>query len=51
MLNETDPEVCVTVKKLTLVSILEVFKDLLPEYEIKHHNNANVKCKLGNIKF
>ncbi|KAK6639087.1 hypothetical protein RUM43_007357 [Polyplax serrata] len=45
MLNETDPEVCVTIKKLTLVSILEVFKDLLPEYEIKHHNNANVKLK------
>ncbi|XP_011297136.1 nucleolar complex protein 3 homolog [Fopius arisanus] len=33
-LDESNPEVCITVKKLTIVSLLEVFKDLLPAYSI-----------------
>ncbi|XP_063979573.1 nucleolar complex protein 3 homolog [Diachasmimorpha longicaudata] len=31
-LDESNPEVCITVKKLTIVSLLEVFRDLLPAY-------------------
>lgn len=46
ILDEECPEVHWTVKKLGVVSLLEVFKDLLPSYEIKHHeNNKEVKCK------
>ncbi|XP_015119168.1 nucleolar complex protein 3 homolog [Diachasma alloeum] len=33
-LDETNPEVCITVKKLTIVSLVEVFRDLLPAYYI-----------------
>uniref|UniRef100_A0A2Y9D417 NOC3-like protein n=1 Tax=Pediculus humanus subsp. corporis TaxID=121224 RepID=A0A2Y9D417_PEDHC len=43
MLNDNEPGVYLTVRKLALVSLVEVFKDLLPEYQIKHHNEQNVK--------
>lgn len=43
MLDGTNPEVCITAQKLVLVSLLEVFKDLLPDYQIKHQNDQKVK--------
>lgn len=45
LLTDVDPEVCITVKKLALVSLLEIFKDLLPEYQIRLHDDSKVKCK------
>ncbi|KAJ8963515.1 hypothetical protein NQ314_005576 [Rhamnusium bicolor] len=44
IMDEETPEVYLTVRKLVIVSLLEVFKDILPSYEIKHTNNEGVKC-------
>ncbi|KAI1886877.1 hypothetical protein AGOR_G00200310 [Albula goreensis] len=35
MLMETDPSVAVTVRKLVMVSLMEVFKDIVPSYRIR----------------
>uniref|UniRef100_A0A672PU38 Nucleolar complex protein 3 homolog n=1 Tax=Sinocyclocheilus grahami TaxID=75366 RepID=A0A672PU38_SINGR len=35
MLMETDPCIAVTVRKLVMVSLLEVFKDIVPSYRIR----------------
>lgn len=49
IMNEYIPEVHMTVKKLAAASLLEVFKDLLPSYQIKHNINSDgVKCKSHN---
>lgn len=45
IMNQYIPEVHLTIKKLATVSLLEVFKDLLPSYQIKPHINDGVKCK------
>ncbi|KAH9642574.1 hypothetical protein HF086_011167 [Spodoptera exigua] len=35
----------VSVRKLATVSAFEVFKDILPEYMIRHQDYSNIKCK------
>ena len=35
MLFEKDPDVFVTVRKLVMVSLMEVFKDIIPGYRIR----------------
>lgn len=45
IMDDETPEVYLTVRKLVIVSLTEVFKDILPSYEIKHVNNEGVKCK------
>lgn len=35
MLMETDPCVAVTVRKLVMVSLMEIFKDIVPSYRIR----------------
>lgn len=45
ILDEDIPEIHYTVKKLVLVSLFEIFKDILPSYEIKHISQEGVKCK------
>lgn len=37
-------EVYITVKKLVMMSLLEVFKDLLPSYNILQVSQDGVKC-------
>lgn len=44
LMEETDPEVYVTIRKLATVSLLEVFKDLLPSYHILQIQQEGVKC-------
>ncbi|KOC63701.1 Nucleolar complex protein 3 like protein [Habropoda laboriosa] len=44
LMEENDPEVYITVRKLATVSLLEVFKDLLPSYQI-HQIPQDVKLK------
>jgi len=44
-MNEEAPELRITVCKLVTVSLLEVFKDVIPSYQIKHQDNPGVKCK------
>lgn len=45
MMGEVNPEVKITVRKLVTVSLLEVFKDLLPSYYIKLLDMEKVTCK------
>ncbi|KAL3864374.1 hypothetical protein ACJMK2_006064 [Sinanodonta woodiana] len=35
MLEESDPDVYVTVRKLVMVSLMEIFKDIVPGYKIR----------------
>lgn len=45
MIDEDVPEIHYTIKKLVLMSLLEIFKDVLPSYEIKHIHQDGVKCE------
>ena len=46
MYDSCEPEVFLTVRKLLMTSILEVFKDILPSYPIlKHDAEKDQKCK------
>jgi nucleolar complex protein 3 len=44
LMDDNAPEVYFTVRKLATVSLLEVFKDVLPSYEIKKIDSEGVKC-------
>lgn len=44
LMDEETPEIYFTTQKLVIVSLLEVFKDILPEYEIKNIINDGIKC-------
>ncbi|XP_043517823.1 nucleolar complex protein 3 homolog isoform X2 [Frieseomelitta varia] len=45
LMEETNPEVYITVRKLATVSLLEVFKDLLPSYQILQIQQEGVRLK------
>lgn len=44
LMDESNPEVYITVRKLATVSLLEVFKDLLPSYHITQIQQEGVRC-------
>lgn len=44
-MEEKNPEVYITVRKLATASLLEIFKDILPSYHITQVNQEGVKCK------
>ncbi|XP_051958764.1 nucleolar complex protein 3 homolog [Xyrauchen texanus] len=46
MLMETDPCVAVTVRKLVMVSLMEVFKDIVPSYRIRPLTEAEKATKV-----
>ncbi|KAJ8406822.1 hypothetical protein AAFF_G00297380 [Aldrovandia affinis] len=46
MLMETDPSVAVTVRKLVMVSLIEVFKDIVPAYRIRPLTEAEKSTKV-----
>lgn len=50
MLMEQDPDVAVTVRKLVIVSLMELFKDVTPSYKIRPLTEAEKSSKviLGN---
>ncbi|KAJ3648361.1 hypothetical protein Zmor_020171 [Zophobas morio] len=51
LMDEETPEVYFTVRKLATVSLLEVFKDVLPSYEIKKTpSQEGVKLKKDTLK-
>ena len=45
IMNESNTETFSSVRKLVLVSMLEVFKDILPSYQIRKQELDGVKCK------
>ncbi|XP_050424907.1 nucleolar complex protein 3 homolog [Adelges cooleyi] len=46
IMEKRDPELQVTIKKLVTLTLLEVFKDLLPGYQLKLDQFDGVKLKL-----
>lgn len=47
MLHEEDPDVFITVRKLAMVSMMEIFKDIVPGYRIRPHvDNKLTKVQL-----
>lgn len=46
MMKEDVPDLRITVCKLVMVSLLEVFKDVIPTYQIKHQDTPGVLCKV-----
>lgn len=44
-MEKRDPELQITIKKLVTLTLLEVFKDLLPSYQLKLNQFDGVKCK------
>ncbi|XP_012260136.2 nucleolar complex protein 3 homolog [Athalia rosae] len=50
LMEENHPEVYITVRKLAMVSLMEVFKDLLPSYSIKQINQDGVKLKKETLQ-
>lgn len=47
MLMESDPCVAVTVRKLVMVSLMEIFKDIAPTYRIRPLTSAEKAVKVG----
>ncbi|XP_033203286.1 nucleolar complex protein 3 isoform X1 [Bombus vancouverensis nearcticus] len=45
LMEETNPEVYITVRKLATISLLEIFKDLLPSYQILQIQQEGVRLK------
>lgn len=48
-MEKRDPELQITIKKLVTLTLLEVFKDLLPNYQLKLNQFDGVKCKWPQI--
>ena len=43
---EQDPDVAVTVRKLVIVSLMELFKDITPSYKIRPLTEAEKSTKV-----
>ncbi|KAL6031129.1 hypothetical protein STEG23_024745 [Scotinomys teguina] len=46
MLTEQDPDVAVTVRKLVIISLMELFKDITPSYKIRPLTEAEKSVKI-----
>lgn len=44
-MDKRDPELQITIKKIVTLSLMEIFKDVLPTYQIKHPDVSSKKCK------
>ncbi|CAG9821319.1 unnamed protein product [Phaedon cochleariae] len=50
IMDEETEEIFITVRKLVVVSLCEVFKDILPSYEIKNIVGEGVRLKKDTLK-
>lgn len=48
MMMERDPCVAVTIRKLVMVSLMEIFKDIAPTYRIRPLTAAEIAVKVMN---
>lgn len=46
MLDETDPDISITIRKLVMVSLTEVFKDTVPGYRIRPLSDKEKNTKV-----
>lgn len=51
MLMECDPCVAVTIRKLVMVSLMEIFKDIAPTYRIRPLTPAEMAVKVTKHLF
>lgn len=51
ILDDEAIDASLSIKKLIVVSLLEVFKDILPSYQIKVQDTTSVKCKYLHFFF
>lgn len=49
MLMERDPCVAVTIRKLAMVSLMEIFKDIAPSYRIRPLTSAEAAVKVTTL--
>lgn len=49
LMDDRTPELYFTLTKILIASLLEVFKDLLPSYQIKKAEDTGIKCKFSNL--
>lgn len=49
LIDKYDPGVHITVQKLVVASLLEIFKDLLPSYTVKLFNDEGTKLKKDTL--
>ncbi|KAK9883997.1 hypothetical protein WA026_004932 [Henosepilachna vigintioctopunctata] len=49
-MDEKTPEIYLTIRKLAIASLLEVFKDIVPSYKIRNHKDENVLLKKTTLK-
>lgn len=45
IMDEQTPVVYITVRKLAIMSLWEVFKDVIPSYRIRNHKDEGVLCE------
>lgn len=50
IMDEQTPVVYITVRKLAIMSLLEVFKDVIPSYRIRNHKDEGVLLKKSTLK-
>lgn len=48
-MTECDPDVFLTVRKLAMVSMMEVFRDIIPGYRIRLPTESEKATKVENI--
>ena len=51
MLVETDSYVAVTVRKLVMVSLMEIFKDIVPAYRIRPLTEEEKDAKVNSTNY
>lgn len=49
IMEKREPELQITIKKLVTLTLLEVFKDILPGYQLKLNQYDGVKCMYSHI--
>lgn len=50
LMDHAKPEVYISTKKLVITSLLEIFKDLLPDYPIREQDTKETKMKKDTLK-
>ncbi|KAL3280650.1 hypothetical protein HHI36_003886 [Cryptolaemus montrouzieri] len=50
IMDEQVSDIYLTVRKLTIMSLLEVFKDIIPSYKIRNHKKETILLKKTTLK-
>ncbi|XP_044762580.1 nucleolar complex protein 3 homolog isoform X2 [Coccinella septempunctata] len=50
IMDEQTPVIYITVRKLVIISLLEIFKDIIPAYRIRTHKDEGILLKKSTLK-